>query len=85
MQMFFYQNGRLSSDWNVDGTSIRAHHHAAGAHHVAVEGEPGDHGIGRSRGGLTTKIHAVTDTNQNVLSLTISPGQAHDSLFLCPC
>jgi transposase len=34
--------------------------------------------MGRSRGGLTTKIHAVVDANGNAISLKLSPGQAHD-------
>jgi transposase len=39
------------------------------------------HGIGRSKGGLTTKIHASVDALGNPLRIEISPGQAHDSLF----
>ena len=34
--------------------------------------------MGRSRGGLTTKIHAVVDANGNPITLTLSEGQAHD-------
>jgi len=34
--------------------------------------------MGRSRGGLTTKIHAVTDKNGLPIRLSISEGQAHD-------
>ncbi|MCD2469438.1 IS5 family transposase [Streptomyces sp. MBT42] len=42
----------------VDSTVLRAHQHAAGAHrNGAPADEPADHAIGRSRGGLTTKIH----------------------------
>ena len=36
-------------------------------------------GLGRSRGGLTTKIHVVCDRNGIPLGAAISPGQAHDS------
>ena len=39
------------------------------------------HGIGRSKGGLTTKIHASVDALGNPLRIEISPGQVHDSLF----
>ena len=35
--------------------------------------------MGRSRGGLTTKIHAVVDASGLPLRFTLSPGQAHDS------
>ena len=40
----------------IDGTSIRAHHLAA-----TLTTEHPDRCLGRSLGGLTTKIHAVTD------------------------
>jgi transposase len=34
--------------------------------------------MGRSRGGLTTKIHAVVDADGLPIALKITPGQAHD-------
>ena len=34
--------------------------------------------MGRSRGGLTTKIHALVDANGNPIALKLSAGQAHD-------
>ena len=34
--------------------------------------------MGRSRGGLTTKIHAVVDANGNPFTLKLTEGQAHD-------
>ena len=34
--------------------------------------------MGRSRGGLTTKIHAVVDADGNPIALKLSEGQAHD-------
>ena len=34
--------------------------------------------MGRSRGGLTTKIHALVDANGNPIVLKLSAGQAHD-------
>lgn len=34
--------------------------------------------MGRSRGGLTTNIHAVVDANGNPITLKLSEGQAHD-------
>jgi transposase len=33
---------------------------------------------GRSRGGLTTKLHAVVDANSNPITLKLTDGQAHD-------
>ena len=35
--------------------------------------------MGRSRGGLTTKIHAVVNASGLPLRFALSPGQAHDS------
>jgi transposase len=38
----------------------------------------GDRCVGRSRGGLTTKIHARVDAKGRPLCLLISPGHVHD-------
>jgi transposase len=35
--------------------------------------------MGRSRGGLTSKIHAVVDTNGLPVHLALTPGEAHDN------
>jgi transposase len=37
-----------------------------------------DQAIGRSRGGLSTKIHALVDALGNPLCFLLTPGQAHD-------
>ena len=37
-----------------------------------------DQAIGRSRGGLTTKIHAIVDALGNPVALSLTPGQAAD-------
>ncbi len=34
--------------------------------------------MGRSRGGLTTKIHTVVDANGNPIALKLTEGQTHD-------
>jgi transposase len=34
--------------------------------------------MGRSRGGLTTKIHALVDADGLPIALKLTPGQAHD-------
>jgi transposase len=41
--------------------------------------EPGDHALGRSRGGLTTKLHLAVEQGQKPLSLLVTAGQRHDS------
>jgi hypothetical protein len=38
----------------------------------------GDEAIGRSRGGLSTKLHALVDALGNPTGFALSPGQAHD-------
>ena len=45
----------------IDSTLVRAHQHSSGA----VGRNPSDQAIGRSRGGLTTKIHARVDALGN--------------------
>jgi putative transposase len=49
-----------------------------------LPGEPADHALGRSRGGWTTKIHALTDQCCSPLTLLLSPGQAGDNPMLGP-
>ncbi|MFI6423243.1 IS5 family transposase [Streptomyces sp. NPDC050842] len=81
--------GRI--DWSmvgVDSTSCRAHQHAAGApkatpripkkrttprHHRT------DEGLGRSRGGLTCKVHLAGEGGCHPLALLVTPGQWGDA------
>ncbi|MEU0250471.1 transposase [Streptomyces sp. NPDC006235] len=44
-----------------------------------VSAEPGDHGLGRSRGGLTTKLHLAVEQGQKPMSIVITAGQRGDS------
>ncbi len=44
-----------------------------------VDAEPDDHGLGRSRGGVTTNLHLTVEQGQKPLSLLVSAGQRHDS------
>lgn len=57
----------------IDGTSVRVHHLAA-----TLSTEHPDRCLGRSRGGLTTKIHAITDGTGLPIKIAITPGHAHD-------
>ncbi len=45
----------------IDATIVRAHQHSAGAKDSSTEQED----IGRSKGGLSTKIHGVVDALGN--------------------
>jgi transposase len=46
--------------------------------------EPDDHAIGRSRGGLTTKVHALTDGHGRALVLLLTGGNIHDTTMFAP-
>ncbi|MFJ7278268.1 IS5 family transposase [Kitasatospora sp. NPDC098663] len=65
-------------DWvvAVDSTIVRAHQNAAGARRTgAPAAEPDHHSIGRSRGGLTTKIHLAADSRCRPLCFYLTPGR----------
>ena len=44
--------------------------------------EPGDHALGRSRGGFSTKIHLIGDSGGIPIHFHLSPGQAHENTTL---
>ena len=46
--------------------------------------EPGDHALGRSRGGLSTKIHAAVDGRGRALVILLTPGQSGDAPMMLP-
>ncbi len=80
--------GLITWEVNVDSTICRAHQHAAGARRDGagqkeapggVASEPDDHGLGRSRGGFTTKLHLACEQGQRPLSLLVTAGHRHDS------
>ena len=58
----------------IDATIVRAHQHSAGARKKPIVNQA----IGRSRGGLTTKIHMVVDALGNPLAFSLTGGQVHD-------
>ena len=39
----------------------------------------GEQAIGKSRGGLTTKIHMVTASDRSAVDFALSPGSSHDA------
>jgi transposase len=80
--------GLITWDVSVDSTVARAHQHAAGARRRGdlqaeppggTQAEPDDHALGRSRGGLTTKVHLACEQGQKPLSIVITAGQRGDS------
>ena len=84
--------GRLDHDlWCIDGTIVRAARCAGGARRrnrrrprldegseTQLE-EPEDHALGYSRGGFSTKIHLLCDSQGTVLGIHVTPGQRHES------
>ncbi|WP_437090281.1 IS5 family transposase [Streptomyces sp. enrichment culture] len=71
-------------DWlmQIDSTIVRAHQHAA------TTGRKGEsagrtnrtiYALGRSRGGLTTKVHLACDGKGRPLAILVTPGRRHDS------
>ena len=58
----------------LDSTVIRAHQHSAGQKNSTPEQEQ----LGRSRGGVSTKIHVAVDGVGQPTKIFLSPGQDHD-------
>jgi transposase len=57
----------------IDSTAVKAHRCAAGG-----KGREQSQAIGRSRGGRTTKIHALTDRACHPLAFLLTGGQVAD-------
>lgn len=58
----------------IDATIVRAHACSAGYKKDSQDQEA----LGRSKGGFTTKIHALVDALGNPLKFTLTSGQRHD-------
>ncbi len=58
----------------IDGTIIRAHPCSAGYTKDSKDQEA----LGRSKGGFTTKIHALVDALGNPLKFILTPGQRNE-------
>src|ERR1700757_3263904 len=56
----------------IDTSIVRVHQHGACITRNQRQS------MGRSRGGLTSKIHAVVDSNGLPVRWALSPGEAHD-------
>jgi hypothetical protein len=57
----------------IDTSTVRVHQHAA------CIARNRSQSMGPSRGGLTSKIHAVVDTNGLPVRLGLTAGEAHDN------
>ena len=63
-------------DWDVrmiDTSVVRVHRHGA-----CIAGNREQH-MDHSRGGLTSKVHAVVDANGLPVRLDLTPGETHDN------
>jgi transposase len=63
----------------IDGTIVSVHQKASGG-----KGGAEKNAIGRSRGGLTTKIVALVDGLGNLVRFVLLPGQRHDIVGVPP-
>ena len=63
----------------IDGTIVTVRQKVSGA-----RGGTRNQAIGRSRGGLTTKIVALVDALGNLVRFVLLPGQRHDSVGVPP-
>jgi transposase len=57
----------------IDTSIVRVHQHGGCASEAQTRL------MGRSRGGLTTKVHACVDTNGMPVRLELTNGEAHDN------
>lgn len=76
-----FTNLKKASDYEsimLDSSYIKLHQHGCGA-----KGGQYSQAIGRSKGGLTTKIHAVVDGLGNPLRIKLTSGNVHDSVPSC--
>ncbi|WP_156228336.1 transposase [Corynebacterium comes] len=79
--------GKIDWDVSVDASITRSEQDTGGT----VESpespplaltEPAGHGIGRSRGGLSSKIHAGVDGHGRPLSVVVIGGRRNDGVML---
>ncbi len=74
LQLFNSLAKEPDTEWEfIDGSIIKAHQHSAGATSASSEA------IGKSRGGLTTKIHMAVDSYGLPIHFMLSDGEVHDS------
>lgn len=74
MAVFQHLVSEPDMEWSfIDGSIVKAHQHSAGA------AGGGEQGIGKSRGGLTTKIHMAVDACGFPVCFKITGGEVHDS------
>jgi transposase len=83
---FTHSGGTGELDWDaqIDSTVVRAHQHAAGARkggNTPIQASR-QQALGRSRGGLTTKLHTICNGRGRNLATRLTPGQDADACQL---
>jgi transposase len=73
--------GELDWDAQIDSSVVRAHQHAARGQErgIASIQASRQQTLGRSRGGLTTKLHTIGDGRGRNLATCLTPGQDADT------
>ncbi|MFK0022605.1 IS5 family transposase [Streptomyces sp. NPDC090798] len=90
LQALADEAGHVAWDVSVDSGTARAHQHAArarkdpGGQKEPPGPESADHGLGRSRGGLTSRCHLAVDQGQKPLAVMVTAGQWSDSPQFSP-
>jgi transposase len=75
LSVFKKLSKNTDTEWEfIDGTYVKAHQHSAGA--CSEESQA----IGKSRAGLTTKIHLAVDSYGLPIEFMITGGEVHDSV-----
>ena len=62
--------------WAIDSSCAKVHKHAFGG-----TGGPEKQGIGQTRGGANSKIHALVDAKARPVRLLLSPGNRSDIIY----
>ena len=71
------EDGPITCHLFIDATIVRAHQHAAGA--LKKHGGQAAQALGRSRGGLSTKIHAGCRDERTSVAMVLTAGHCHES------
>jgi transposase len=64
--------GPIPDELSIDSTTAKAHRSAGGKRGACAQA------IGRSRGGRTTKIHAIVDERGRLIAIEVTPGHLGD-------
>ncbi|MGP8291662.1 IS5 family transposase [Vreelandella zhanjiangensis] len=85
LQLQLREDGLIDLEtWMIDSTAVRATRASAGGGKKGDPNEPEHHALGRSRGGITTKIHLVCDRLGWPIAFTLSAGQEADTRYFMP-